>query len=105
MNFKRVLLLMRKLVLFLFFSALFLLYPCVSDSPIVERITKGEVLESIKTFFAFEQSASQEDIPSNRPSDDTQDKNRGLVNNHPAKSASERREALLKKSLRAMPKM
>lgn len=86
---------MRKLVLFLFFSALLLLYLCVSDSPIVERITKGEVLESIKTFFAFEQSASQEDIPSNRPSDirgDTQDKNRGLVNNHPAKSASERRE-------------
>jgi hypothetical protein len=95
MNFKRVLPLMRKLVLFLFFSALLLLYLCVSDSPIVERITKGEVLESIKTFFAFEQSASQEDIPSNRPSDirgDTQDKNRGLVNNHPAKSASERRE-------------
>lgn len=82
---------MRKLVLFLFFSALLLLYLCVSDSPIVERITKGEVLESIKTFFAFEQSASQEDIPSNRPSD-IRDKNPGLLNNHPAKSASERRE-------------
>lgn len=82
---------MRKLVLFLFFSALLLLYPCVSDSPIVERITTGEVLESIKTFFAFEQSASQEDIPSNRPSD-IRDKNPGLLNNHPAKSASERRE-------------
>lgn len=86
---------MRKLVLFLFFSALLLLYPCVSDSPIVERITTGEVLESIKTFFAFEQSASQEDIPSNRPSDirgDIQDKNRGLLNDHSAKRGSERRK-------------
>lgn len=82
---------MRKLVLFLFFSALLLLYLCVSDSPIVERITKGEVLESIKTFFAFEQSASQEDIPSNRPSD-IRDKNPGLLNDHPAKSGSERRK-------------
>ena len=82
---------MRKLVLFLFFSALFLLYPCVSDSPIVERITTGEVLKSAKNFFAFEQSASHEDIPSNRPSD-IRDKNPGLLNDHPAKSGSERRK-------------
>lgn len=78
---------MRKLVLFLFFSALFLLYPCISDSPIVERITTGEVLKSAKNFFAFEQSASHENIPS-----DIQNKNRGLLNDHPAKNASEHRE-------------
>ena len=90
---------MRKLVLFLFFSTLLLLYPYVSDSPIAERITTGEVLESVKNFFAFEQSASQEDIPSNRPSNrpsdirgDIQDKNRGLLNDHSAKSGSERRK-------------
>lgn len=51
---------MRKLVLFLFIAALFLLYPCVSDSPIAERISTGEVLERVKSFFAFQQICTQE---------------------------------------------
>ena len=59
---------MRKLVIFLFFSALFLLYPCVSNSPIVERITTGEVLKSVKNFFALEQPTGQDDTRNEAPS-------------------------------------
>lgn len=76
---------MRKLVIFLFFSALFLLYPCVSDSPIVERISTGEVLESVKSFFAFEQSTSQEGTR-----DEDRNEGSGLLSDHQANSSGKR---------------
>lgn len=54
---------MRKLVLFLFFLVLFLLYSACSDCPTVDNLSTGKILENFKGYF-YSESDINDDLDS-----------------------------------------